>query len=86
MGTAERLIDRQGHDWPVTGYWCAVCGMPLHKILLVDGVHPTCEVQHVLSESGAGHQGGVGVGAPDTAPFTPPLQPEVPSDDVHEGR
>jgi hypothetical protein len=84
MGTAKRLIDPQGHDWPVTGYWCAVCGMPLHKILLGDGVHPNCEAQHVLSESRGGHQGGAGVGALDS-PLHATLQPEVPSDDVHKG-
>lgn len=44
-GTPERLKDAQGHEWPITGYWCDACGMPLHGSLRDVGVHPTCEVQ-----------------------------------------
>lgn len=44
MGEApERLKDAQGHEWPVTGYWCCVCGMPLHPMLRDAGVHLNCE-------------------------------------------
>lgn len=38
-----RITDNQGHAWPVTGYWCDVCGMPIHSILRSSGVHPGCE-------------------------------------------
>lgn len=86
-GTTERIRDAQGHKWPITGYWCDMCGMPLHRILRAVGVHPTCEVQHAPPGSGGGTQSGEDVGAPDTpilATFTPPSQPKVPSDDVDE--
>lgn len=43
--SSERLMDNQGHAWPVTGYWCDMCGMPLHSILRGSGVHPGCDVQ-----------------------------------------
>lgn len=46
MGEApQRLTDAHGHKWPVTGYWCDVCGMPLHPTLRAVGVHLNCEVQ-----------------------------------------
>lgn len=37
--------DSQGNEWPVTGYWCDACGLPLHPTLRTVGVHPTCEVR-----------------------------------------
>ncbi len=41
----RRVIeDRAGHLWPVTGLWCAACGMPLHRALVTVGVHPCCLV------------------------------------------
>jgi len=42
-GSLQRITDTQGHAWPVTGYWCAGCGMPLHSILRTAGVHPSCD-------------------------------------------
>jgi hypothetical protein len=27
--SAERIADAHGAAWPVTGRWCATCGMPL---------------------------------------------------------
>lgn len=41
----ERLKDAQGHEWLITGYWCEVCGMPLHSTLRSGGVHPCCDDQ-----------------------------------------
>jgi hypothetical protein len=40
----ERLVDDQGHEWPVTGYYCLACGMPLHPVLRDIGVHVNCAV------------------------------------------
>lgn len=43
MTTPERITDDDGHEWPITGYWCQICGMPLHHILRTAGMHPNCE-------------------------------------------
>lgn len=42
--TPDRLIDDQGHEWPVTGYWCRACGMPLHPTLRDTGAHLNCKI------------------------------------------
>jgi hypothetical protein len=51
-GTPQRMRDAQGHEWPVTGYWCEVCGMPLHPTLKDVGVHVNCEVRQAQSHDG----------------------------------
>lgn len=38
----DRIVDRLGHRWSVTGTWCPVCDMPTDPSL--DGApHPTCD-------------------------------------------
>jgi len=39
--TAGRITDRRGALWPVTGWWCDGCGMPLWWDD-PSGLHPTC--------------------------------------------
>jgi len=29
-------------SWPVSGLWCELCGMPLHRVLEALGSHPLC--------------------------------------------
>ena len=43
--TEQRWTDIDGHDWPVTGYWCVECGLPLATWLVDNGetTHPNCE-------------------------------------------
>ena len=36
------IYDDEGHGWVVSGYFCSVCGMPLHESNLPYGTHPTC--------------------------------------------
>ncbi|WP_404370995.1 hypothetical protein [Kytococcus sedentarius] len=37
------LIDAQGHPWVVTGRWCRVCRMPLHRLTAPnEDAHPLC--------------------------------------------
>jgi hypothetical protein len=38
----QHVVDADGHKWPVSGLWCSVCGMPLHRILEAVGMHPNC--------------------------------------------
>ena len=40
---AETIIDADGDRWPVTGFWCSVCGMPLHPVNVPFGTHPQCD-------------------------------------------
>lgn len=40
--TAARLIDADGHEWPITGYWCTVCGLPLIRSTYGQTAHPNC--------------------------------------------
>lgn len=37
----NRITDRFGHRWPITGTWCPVCDMPTDPSL-DGGPHPTC--------------------------------------------
>ena len=39
----ETITDADGDIWPITGFWCSVCGMPLHPAIAELGVHPGCE-------------------------------------------
>jgi hypothetical protein len=39
----NHITDKHGDHWPVTGYWCTQCGMPLHPVNVPYGTHPTCE-------------------------------------------
>lgn len=70
----EHVRDAQGHKWPITGYWCDACGMPLHHILRVTGVHPTCEVHDLAGREGANPDGEGGCAARTATldTFTPP--------------
>lgn len=36
-------IDIAGVRWPVTGYWCDLCGLPMHAVNVPFGTHPTCD-------------------------------------------
>lgn len=38
----RRWVDDQGHSWPVTGNWCAVCGLPVISVGS-SNTHPCCE-------------------------------------------
>ena len=38
-----RWTDPDGHDWPITGFTCVVCSLPLHPGLRDVGTHPTCD-------------------------------------------
>ena len=33
---AETIIDADGDIWPISGYWCTACGMPVDRIRCVD--------------------------------------------------
>jgi len=37
----DRITDRHGADWPVTGRWCDTCGMPL-AVEVAERTHPGC--------------------------------------------
>jgi hypothetical protein len=37
MTTVERWTDPEGHAWPVTGYECTICGLPLDPALVRAG-------------------------------------------------
>lgn len=43
VAARRRQIDREGVAWPVSGYYCTVCGSHLHPILVRD-----CETRHLL--------------------------------------
>lgn len=47
-----RWTDAEGHKWPITGHWCAACGLPL---IPTDGfsIHPGCEVGSVNTDTPA---------------------------------
>ena len=36
-------------QWPATGFWCAICGGPLHPSIIAEGhtTHPTCAPEAV---------------------------------------
>lgn len=38
----DRWTDAEGHEWPITGHWCAACGLPLTPTS-GSPVHPLCE-------------------------------------------
>lgn len=38
-----RWLDAAGHAWPLTGEWCALCGLPLVVIEPWQVAHPSCE-------------------------------------------
>lgn len=39
------------YQWPSTGFWCGVCGWPLHESVVAEGhaTHPTCGPEAVRS-------------------------------------
>ncbi len=41
--TRDRIVDGDGHGWPVTGYACHVCGWPADPVHAGIGTHPTCD-------------------------------------------
>lgn len=57
----NRWTDDEGHEWPVTGAYCAECGLPLHRLLIERGM-PT----HFLCAEAARH------GFPRTTMWTLP--------------
>lgn len=46
-----RMLDADGHAWPVTGVWCAGCGWPLAPHAPGQRFHPTCEPESALHPS-----------------------------------
>ena len=40
--TRDRIVDGDGHAWPVTGRRCSVCGWPIDPVLADLGTHPSC--------------------------------------------
>lgn len=38
----SRWTDPAGHDWPVTGHVCTVCGLPLIRSTHMQETHPNC--------------------------------------------
>ena len=41
--TRDRIVDADGHHWPVTGHRCTVCAWPLDPVNADLGTHPTCD-------------------------------------------
>ena len=41
--TGDRIVDADGHAWPVTGRACRVCDWPIDPVLADLGTHPTCD-------------------------------------------
>lgn len=39
----SRWLDSAGHSWPITGTWCALCGLPLVAVEPGQRAHPCCE-------------------------------------------
>lgn len=37
-----RYLDADGHEWPITGVVCTICGLPLTPVDDHD-THPNCE-------------------------------------------
>ena len=37
------IIDADGDRWPITGFFCSECGMPMHATCVPFGVHPQCD-------------------------------------------
>lgn len=42
--TTGYVIDQRGIPWPLTGWYCDVCHMPMHPSNAPYGTHPTCDV------------------------------------------
>ena len=43
--SAAVFTDHEGHRWPVTGFWCSVCGLPMHPVNIAFGTHPNCDIE-----------------------------------------
>ncbi len=41
--TGDRIVDADGHTWPVTGHACNVCRWPLDGVHATIGTHPSCD-------------------------------------------
>ena len=41
--SVETITDQDGHCWPITGYWCDSCGLPMHAVNVPFGTHPSCD-------------------------------------------
>ena len=46
--TVETITDADGARWPVTGFWCSVCGLPMHATCISFGTHPNCDTERTL--------------------------------------
>lgn len=40
-------VDHEGDRWPLSGYLCRECQMPMHPVNLAFGTHPACDVGEV---------------------------------------
>lgn len=40
----NRVKDREGHEWPVTGHFCTICRWPLIPVNN-STTHPNCETE-----------------------------------------
>lgn len=36
------IIDADGDRWPVTGFYCDICGLPMQAVNVPFGTHPNC--------------------------------------------
>lgn len=52
--TEQRITDKLGHRWPVTGLWCRGCGMPLNHVHRFTMTHPGCETPELLKPTQGG--------------------------------
>ena len=43
--TVETITDADGDRYPVTGFWCSVCGLPMHPVNIAFGTHPNCDTE-----------------------------------------
>lgn len=43
-----RLVDDTGAAWPITGYRCTRCRLPLDPVLAATDTHPSCDPGPVL--------------------------------------
>lgn len=48
--TTRTITDPWGALWPVTGWWCDGCGMPLYRDD-PSGLHPGCRTAEPLSDT-----------------------------------
>lgn len=37
--------DHDGDRWPISGYTCRVCTLPMHAVNVPFGTHPNCDTE-----------------------------------------